>query len=172
MERIVGAPELTASRIKLATCTGQGLTVWGQWIACVRYGEQEQQLPLIVIAGEGPSLFGCKWLAEFQLDWPSIHKVETPLGQILREYEEVFRAELCTLRGVQAKLEVKPGARPRFHKPRSEPYAIKQAIEKNLEWLEKAGVLEMVKFSDCASPKYLCTSLMEGSGSAVITRSP
>ena len=89
-KRIVGAPELTASRIKLATCTGQGLQVLGQWIACVRYGEQEQQLPLIVIAGEGPSLFGCKWLAEFQLDWPSIHKMETPLGQILREYEELY----------------------------------------------------------------------------------
>ena len=62
----------------------------------------------------------------------------------------MFWAEIGTLRGVQAKLEVKPGARPRFYKPCSVPYAIKEAIEKDLERLEKAGVMEIVKFSDCA----------------------
>ena len=64
----------------------------------------------------------------------------------------MFRAELGTLRGVQAKLEVKPDARSRFYKPHSVPYAIKEAIEKDLERLDKAGVLEMVKFSVWAAP--------------------
>ena len=40
-KRIIGAPELTASRIKLATYTSQGLQVLRQWTACIRYGEKE-----------------------------------------------------------------------------------------------------------------------------------
>ena len=109
------------------------------------------------------------WLGEFQLDWPNTHKVETPLGQILGEYEEVFQAELGTLRGVQ--MEVKPDVHPWFYKVRSEPYAIKEAIEKDLERLEKAGVLDKVKFSDWAAPTVPVPSLTERSGSRVITRS-
>ena len=148
----LGSPSLTKSDIRLKTYTGQNLKVVGQKIATVRYGSQERQLPLIVVAGNGPSLFGRNWLGELQLDWGHIKKVVAPLEQLLQEYEEVFRPELGTLRGIQAKLEVKPDARPRFHKPRSVPYAIKGAIERDLERLEKIGVLEKVKYSDWAAP--------------------
>ena len=49
-------------------------------------------------------------------------------------------------------MEVKPGARPRFFKPRAVPYAIKGAIERDIERLVRIGVLEKVKYSDWATP--------------------
>ena len=67
-------------------------------------------------------------------------------------YEEIFRPELGTLQGIQAKLAVKPNARSRFHKSRSVPYALKSVIEQDLDRLEKMGVLEKVKYSDWAAP--------------------
>ena len=104
--------------------------------ATVKYGEEMCQAPLLVVSGSGPSLFGRNWLERIKLDWGSIQKIETTADQLLQEYAEVFRKELGTVQGVQARLEVKEGAVPRFHKPRSVPYAIRSAIEQDLERLE------------------------------------
>ena len=73
-----------------------------------------------------------------QLDWATIHKLETPLEQLLRRHAAIFREELGTIEGVQANLEVREGAIPRFHKPRTVPYAVRGAIEQDLERLERA----------------------------------
>ncbi len=64
----------------------------------------------------------------------------------------MFRPDLGTMKGVQAHLEVDPQARPKFFKPRSVPYALKGAIEQDLERLEQMGVLEKVQHSDWAAP--------------------
>ena len=148
----LGAPKLAPSQVRLTTYTGQGLKVLGELTVRAVYRDQEKQLPLVVVAGGGPALFGRNWLGQIQLDWTSIHKVSTPLDQLLKEYKEVFRLELGTLQGVQAKLVVKPDASPKFHKPRSVPYALKTAIEQDLEHLEQAEILTKVKFSDWAAP--------------------
>ena len=146
------APNLQRSPIKLKTYTGQELRVLGQATVQVQYGLQERQLPLVVVAGSGPSLFGRNWLADIQLDWGSIEKMTSPLEQLLHDYAEVFRPELGQLKGVEATLEIQPEACPKFLKPRSMPYAIKDAVERDIERLEALGVLEKVRSSDWAAP--------------------
>ena len=42
----------------LQTYSGEPLPVLGQSTVCVRYRQQKRQLPLIVVEGEGASLFG------------------------------------------------------------------------------------------------------------------
>ena len=54
--------------------------------------------------------------------------------------------------GIQTKLVVQENATPKFFKPRSVPYAIRGAIEKDLERLESLGVIEKVSYSDWAAP--------------------
>ena len=115
------------------------------------YGEQECQATLIVVNGTGPALFGRNWLEKIRLNWGDIKKIETPLDQMLRKYAVVFIKELGTVKGVQAHLEVREGAVPRFHKPRSAPYAIRGAIEQDLERLERLGI-EKIPYSDWAAP--------------------
>ena len=80
----------------------------------MRYGDQTRTLPLIVVSGDGPALFGRDWLREIRLDWGSIQNLSAPLEDILEKYAEVFRPELGELQGI---MEVKPGARHRFFKP-------------------------------------------------------
>ena len=43
---------------------------------------------------------------------------------------------------MQAHREVEPTAQPKFHKPRSVPYALKGAIEQDLERLERICVIK------------------------------
>ena len=149
----LGAPSLSPSSLRLRTYTGEELKVEGQRVVEVRYGEQVAKVPLIVVAGQGPSLFGRNWLEKIKLDWATIGKVErSPLDGLLDEFEELFRPELGIIKGVQAHLEVRDDAVPQFYRPRSVPYAIRGAIERDLERLEQAGIIEKVRYSDWAAP--------------------
>ena len=52
----------------------------------------------------------------------------------------------------KAKLHVRPDATPRFFKSRPVPFAIKEAIGKELDKLEEQGILQKVDSSDWAAP--------------------
>ena len=52
----------------------------------------------------------------------------------------------------EASLHLKPGATPKFLKARSVPFAMKEAIEAELDRLERAGVVEKVTHSKWAAP--------------------
>ena len=55
--------------LHLRTYTGEPIDVEGEMTAQVKYASQTKELGLIMVQGDGPSLFGCKWLDHFQLDW-------------------------------------------------------------------------------------------------------
>ena len=143
---------LGEAAVKLKTYTGEPLEIVGQAEVDVVYGSQSCRVPLVVVGGKGPSLFGLNWLERFTLDWPSIKTVRTALDELLQKHEALFRKELGTLKGVEAHLEVDPTCTPKFFKARSVPYAIKGAIEQDLERLAQLGVIEQVKHSEWASP--------------------
>ena len=68
------------------------------------------------------------------------------------EQSEVFRDELGLMTEYKAKLAVKPGAKPIFVRPHSVPFALREPVERELERLEAAGVIEKVNHSDWAAP--------------------
>ena len=63
-----------------------------------------------------------------------------------------FRDELGTVQPFRAKLHVQSGARLKFCKARSTPYAIKGTINLELDRLESAGIIQSVPYSDWAVP--------------------
>ena len=144
--------ELQKSDILLKTYTGEKLHVLGELQVLVKYNGQEQQLPLLVLAERGPSLWGRTWLAAIQLNWAHNKQFRTELDTLLETYSEVFRKELGTLQVIEVKLTVKENATPTFFKPHTVPYTIRGAIEKDLERLENLGVIEKISYSDWAAP--------------------
>ena len=124
------------SCLQLKTYGGQSLKVVGSLMVNVCHGNQTAQLPLVVVEGHGPSLLGRDWLAKLRLDWQAIHCLETnAVHELLEKYQAVFKPGLGTLKGVEAKLQVDPDARPCFCKACSVPYAMRTLVEKELDRL-------------------------------------
>ena len=147
---------LQRSAVGLKTYTGEPMRIAGEVQVKVLYKDQpSRELPLVVVQGSGPTLLGRNWLRHFRLDWNSIKSVSArkdPLATLLQEYDEVFTDELGTIKPAKAKLCVSPTATPKFNRPRSVPYALKAAVEEELDRLEQAGVLERVDHSEWATP--------------------
>ena len=144
---------LQATHTQLRTYSGEPIPVVGQLEVDVGYEGQLAKLPLMVVEGEGPSLFGRDWLAKIRLDWKSINAVGShTLDSILGSHQELFRPGLGTLKGYKAKIIVEVGAQPRFCKARTVPYALRGKVEEELTRLEKEGIIEPVQFADWAAP--------------------
>ena len=147
-KKLFSGAQLKPSAIVLKTYTDERMTVAGELPVQVRYREQCVPLYLVVVAGDGPSLFGRNWLEHLQLDWRAIRTVArsetatTSLKQLLSTHENVFKDELGTVHSHQAKLHVRPDAIPKFCKARSIPFAIREAIELELDRLEATGIIE------------------------------
>ena len=148
------APALQESAVKLRTYTGEEIAVLGSILVTAGTNDQEARLPLLVVAGSGPSLLGRDWLTKLRLDWKEILSitVQHTLESILRQHEKVFEPGLGMLKGVEAKLFVDAQAQPAFYKARSVPFALRQKVEAELDRLEKQGVITPVQFSDWAAP--------------------
>ena len=71
---------------------------------------------------------------------------------LLNKHQAIFIDELGTIQNLRAKLNLKSDARPKFHKARSLPFALKDVVEKEIGRLEAAGILKPVSHSDWASP--------------------
>ena len=71
---------------------------------------------------------------------------------LLDKYADVFKDELGTLKLMKAQLQVQSQAIPKFCKPRPVPFALREALEKELSRLEQLGILQKVNHSDWAAP--------------------
>ena len=120
-------------------------------------------MPLLVVEGSGPSLFGRNWLSHVKLDWKRIcnihvsdpglpQDVKTQLHTTVQSHPNVFKPGLGTIKGITAKLEMKPNAQPKFCKAHPVPYDLQEAVEAEYHRLESEGVVEKVEFSEWATP--------------------
>eukprot|EP00731_Ephydatia_muelleri_P017067 Em0010g165a len=149
--------KLRNSRVLLRTYTGDPISVVGEAKVAVSYNQQLSTLVLYVVKGTGPILLGRDWLRHIKLDWKTVGQVAsvnraTMLDSLLKRYHEVFQGGLGTLKGVHARLQVKPNAVPKFFKARTVPFALREAVEKELDCLEQEGVIKKVDHSEWAAP--------------------
>ena len=68
------------------------------------------------------------------------------------KYADVFKVELGTTEGIKAKLVLKAGAVSKFIRPRLIPFALKEAVEKELHHFEEQGILRRIMHSSWAAP--------------------
>ena len=151
---------LQPSNVVLKTYTGQCIPVKGVASVDVTYNQKHfQNLNLLIVEGSGPSLLGRDWLRVIRLDWKRIGRVsaargspESQITALQGKFQEVFSDTLGTITPFKAKLSVKEDARPKFFKPRSVPYALRDKVEYELDHLERNGVLERTTYSEWAAP--------------------
>ena len=156
-EKLFPQAKLLPSKVILQTYTTERIDVIGVMKVRVKYGIFDDMLELLVVEGKGPALMGRDWLQVVRLDWQTlgIAKLSTktsPLEDLLQKYSQLFGPDQGTMKELTASLTVRPDAKPRFFRPRPVPYALKEPIERELDRLEEAGVVEKVDYSDWAAP--------------------
>ena len=104
--------------------------------------------------GDGPSLFGRDWFHKIKLDWDKICAVtkQTKAQEILEKFTEFFSEGLGQMNTITASLTLKEGAKPQFCRARPVPFALKEAIEQELDNLEEADIIEKAPHSNWAAP--------------------
>ena len=154
-ERNFAHIELDSSSLRLSSYSKHAVPVKGVFNAQVKYGKKQFQLPLYVTEGDDACLLGRQWLEVIRLDWNQIFSVKQQprdLQELLREYADVFKDDQGLIQGFKADIKVTEGASPIFWKPRPVPYALKENVEKELDKLEKRGVLSKIDRSEWAAP--------------------
>lgn len=141
--------------LKLSTYTGASIAVAGMAVVDVEHANHKSKLPLYIVEGDGPTLLGRNWLREVKLDWTNIFRVEPAvpeLDKIISENSVLFDGDPGCLQTATAHLTLKDGANSVFRRPRSLPFAIKPAVEAELQRMESQGIIEPVPHSDWATP--------------------
>ena len=101
-------------------------------------GQTAINMPLLIVQGSGPNLFGRNWLKEIILNWNERHHVYSDsLHMVLDKYPSVFQEGLGMLKGFQAKIHVDPHAKPHFFKARTVPYAFRDKVKVELKCRKK-----------------------------------
>ena len=144
---------LDSTPVRLQSYLGESIPVLGSTLVHTSYESQTADLSLIVVEGNKPTLLGRNWLNKIRLNWGQIKYVYKPqLHELLDKYSGVFSEELGTIKGQKATIDVVPGAKPRYHKARTIPYAYLQSVEEELDRLVTVGILEPIDSSDWAAP--------------------
>ena len=104
------------------------------------------------------------------LDWHKLfpnyagqHKItSSTIDELKHKYSDIFKKEIGTVQGMEAKLHVKDDAHPVFHKARPVPYSMRSAVDQELNRMQDEGIIFPVDFSDWATP-LVCVPKSDGS---------
>lgn len=78
--------------------------------------------------------------------------VADPVSELSEKYSCVFNADQEVISGVRAKLQIVENAISKFCKSRTIPCAMRNAVDKQLQLLERQGVITPVEYSEWAVP--------------------
>lgn len=139
-------PLKSVSSLKLKSYSGQMIPIRGYIMIPVQYEKQQVTLPLVIVKGNRPALIGRNWLKKLQVHWKQIFTVnqvqmrgphKAGVQEVLQRNRVVFSKEPGCIKVFTAKICVKPDSTPIFCKARPVPYALKEAVGRELDRLEE-----------------------------------
>jgi transposase InsO family protein len=120
---------------------------------------------MLIVNGATSPLLGLQWIKMMQLDLNhivhgqnliqhSVHKIYnySKLQATLHQYKNVLNKELGHCTKVQAHIQLKPNATPKFFKPRPLPFAYLDGVKEEIQRNVDAGILERIDTSPWAAP--------------------
>ena len=142
--------------VRLKTYNGSVLPIVGEADVDVRYSAQNVRAWVIVVREGSHPLLGRDWLSQLRLDWQSMfNRVNaTAASELAAEdaHPEVFRDDLGKVSDREAEIYLNDGATPKCCNPRPVPFALRPAVNKELDRLEQEGIIKPVKSAEWASP--------------------
>ena len=124
----------------------------GKFTGEIQHNGEVHYLPIYVVKGNGSSLLGRDFIKKYKIDWYSVNRLDCSLNKLIETYPSLFSEKLGKMKNFQAKINVKPNSTPKFSKPRNVPFALHDAVVKDLERLEGEGIIRPITYSEWASP--------------------
>ena len=140
--------------------------------AVVTDDDKTATLPLVVVERGGPLLLGRDWIQHLQVDLRinAIDSHDKKLQKLLEDHNSVFKSAAGCLRNVKVILYGKPDSTHKFHRVRQPPYALREAIEKELSRPQRDSIVELVDHSPRLHPLVRCGNETAQFASAGTTR--
>lgn len=159
---------IASVNLPLSVLSGQRLNVKGKIKVNVGRKDKRQVFDLFVIdtMQKFIPLLGRDWLDKLCPDWRSafkINKVETEnamtqfrekcVGDFKKNYEKLFDNDLTEpIRDITVNIRMNENAKPFVHKAYNVPFSIRESVGKEIDKLEKMGILEKIEYCEWASP--------------------
>ena len=144
---------LLQTNVLLKTYSGEHLQVLGRLpVEIKHHGGVYKNLHIFVVKGNGTTLLGRDLLSKMKIDWYSVNKVDNSLNKLSEQYSSLFSDKLGKMKDFQANIRIKAGATPKFSRARNVPFALQDAVNAELDWLECEGILNSIPYSEWASP--------------------
>jgi len=126
----------------------------GQISVKIKYGETVVKTQLIVVKKGNRVLMGRDLMKLLKIEIKALHYMEenNNLEALLQKYKELFNNELGKYKNEKINLKLAKEANLIFVKPRPIPLAFKEKVSKQLEELEKKGVIELTDTSVWGTP--------------------
>ena len=103
--RSLGQPRLNKCDLILKTYSGEILKVKGMATVKVNFNQQTASLPVVILEGNGPTLFGRNWLKYIRLNWSQICHIGLDVEEVIAKHQNIFSAQTGSLKGLQASLK-------------------------------------------------------------------
>ena len=110
----VNVQQLRKPSIHFCTHTREEPQLVGEAVVRVQYQNQQEDLNLVIVKGNGPSLLGRDCLQNIRLNWAevhSLHAVSSQLEQVLTKHSSLFKDELGTIKCATITLHIDPYAK-------------------------------------------------------------
>ena len=116
---------------------------------------------------------GRDWLGKLNVNIGQVNLLENDkIKEVLDKHKAVFDGSIGCLKDAKVTLQVNKAAKPKFLKPRTVPYLLREKVEKQLSKMEQQSIISPVQHSQWAAPLSLFQRVMVPLGSAGISRPP
>ena len=101
----------------------------------------------VVVEGDGPNLMGRDWLSLFEVNLgeANLLKNDCLLQTVLDNHRSVFNDELGCMKDMKVNLLIDSTVKPKFLKPHSVPFTLRDKVETELQRLESLGIISPLK---------------------------
>ncbi|CAF1681646.1 unnamed protein product [Rotaria magnacalcarata] len=123
----IGSPTIHSSQLELKYYSGTRIKIKGECYVTVHYQNKHFQLLMIIVNGKSEPLLGLKWINILQLNLKSLIHTRIPIEHhinkvydvsklhlTLKNYENMLNNKLGHCTKVQAHIQLKPDAIPKF----------------------------------------------------------
>lgn len=152
--------QLCKSNITMCLYNGHRITPCGYFVAKISYSNMCNEIKIYVMKNGGPSLLGRDFMVKFKMYFVLANNINycnsvddgKEVQHLLDLYPDVWKNEVGCFNKFEVELQLKENTTPKFFKPRTVPFALRDRVSKEIDRLVNLGILIPVSYSEYATP--------------------